>query len=242
MAQIGHGYGSEFQLLRFMGRHRKKLEELISKTIGEYGVFDWKDFGYSSPDSSITGDSELKGLSFLKDNPKYQEVYSEYIEYDINNRDSWQNWDAIFSLNDVVYLVEAKAYAKEIGPDNKKHGNNSYDIILNYMKNMLPQLPVTDIWMRRYYQLANRLATTALLQKHGIKAKTLCIYFVNGYRKRKEIKRKIVEVENENKNTSIISFQKAIEEEFAELGITETMVSGLLCPPVFIDAEYDYSI
>ena len=40
MAQIGYGYGSEFQLLRFMGRHRKKLKEIIVKTIGEEEEFD----------------------------------------------------------------------------------------------------------------------------------------------------------------------------------------------------------
>ena len=87
--------------------------------------------------------------------------------------------------------------------------------------------------------MANRLATTALLQKHGIKAKTLCIYFVNGYRKSVEEERKIKEVEN--KNTSVEEFKIAINKELAELGITEKMVSDLLTPPVFIDAEYDYS-
>ena len=90
MAQIGYGYGSEFHLLRFMGRHRKKLEEIISKEINESGIFDWKDFEYSSPNVNITGDSELKGLSFLKDNPNYNEVYAEYSKYGINNKDTWQ--------------------------------------------------------------------------------------------------------------------------------------------------------
>ena len=78
MAQIGYGYGSEFQLLRFMGRHRKKLEEIIMKSIGEKGVFDWMDFEYGSPDVNIACDSEIKGLSFLKDNPNYQKVFEEY--------------------------------------------------------------------------------------------------------------------------------------------------------------------
>ena len=33
MAQIGYGYGSEFQLLRFLGHHRNLLEEAIRKAI-----------------------------------------------------------------------------------------------------------------------------------------------------------------------------------------------------------------
>ena len=30
MAQIGFGYGSEYQLLRYLGHHRQELEEIIS--------------------------------------------------------------------------------------------------------------------------------------------------------------------------------------------------------------------
>ena len=191
MAQIGRGYGSEFQLLRFMGRHRNMLEKLISEQIGVTGTFNWQDFEYANPESSIACDSELKGLSFLKGHPKYDEVYSEYLKYNINRCDSWQSWDAVFTLNGVIYLVEAKAYAKEIGPKDKMHGDNSKEAIRKFMEDMLPDLPVSEKWMRRYYQLANRLATTALLQKHGVEAKTLCIYFVNGYRKRIEVSRKI---------------------------------------------------
>lgn len=42
MAQIGYGYGSEFQLLRFLGHHRNLLEEAIRKVIGDSdGSFYW---------------------------------------------------------------------------------------------------------------------------------------------------------------------------------------------------------
>ena len=239
MAQIGRGYGSEFQLLRFMGRHRNMLEKLISEQIGVTGTFNWQDFEYANPESSIACDSELKGLSFLKGHPKYDEVYSEYLKYNINRCDSWQSWDAVFTLNGVIYLVEAKAYAKEIGPKDKMHGDNSKEAIRKFMEDMLPDLPVSEKWMRRYYQLANRLATTALLQKHGVEAKTLYIYFVNGYRKRIEVSRKLIEVDN--KNTSKEEFQQAIKTELFELDVKESQVSNLLAPPVFIDAEHDYS-
>jgi hypothetical protein len=31
MAEMGLGYGSEYQLLRFLGRHREELERIISQ-------------------------------------------------------------------------------------------------------------------------------------------------------------------------------------------------------------------
>ena len=45
----------------------------------------------------------------------------------------------------------------------------------------------------------------------------------------------------ENKNTSEEDFKKAIKEEFNYLGIDYKDISDLLAPPIFIDAEYDYS-
>ena len=72
MAQMGLGYGSEFHLLRFMGRHRHELERIIidalqekQQTINDKN-FDWLDFEYSDVDKVITGDRELCGLSFLE--------------------------------------------------------------------------------------------------------------------------------------------------------------------------------
>ena len=82
------------------------LEKLISEQIGVTGTFNWQDFEYANPESSIACDSELKGLSFFKGHPKYDEVYSEYLKYNINRCDSWQSWDAVFTLNGVIYLVE----------------------------------------------------------------------------------------------------------------------------------------
>ena len=61
MAQIGYGYGSEYQLLRFLGHHRRELEQIISKQIGE-GTFEWEDFDYADPKTVISGDKELMGL------------------------------------------------------------------------------------------------------------------------------------------------------------------------------------
>ena len=65
MAQIGYGYGSEYQLLRFLGHHRRKLEEIIAEQIGR-GTFEWEDFEFANPKKVISEDKELTGLEFLK--------------------------------------------------------------------------------------------------------------------------------------------------------------------------------
>ncbi len=239
MAQIGYGYGSEFQLLRFLGHHRNLFERTIKDTLHQEGEFNWLDFEFADPDSVISCDSERKGLTWLKeilnDDFLYAKIDSEYKSYKINNADAWQNWDAIFTLNGVLYLVEAKAHKNEIKSGNKKHGDNSADEILRLMREQLPDITVTEKWLYEYYQLANRLAITALINKYT-PCRTLCVYFENGYSRRTVIGRDKI-VEKENKNASREDFQASIDKEMAELGISEEQVSNLLAPPVFIDAS-----
>lgn len=238
MAQIGYGYGSEYQLLRFLGHHRRKLEELISEQIGK-GSFEWEDFEFADPKNVISEDKEITGLDFLRRlyPAKYGKVEAEYKTY-IKKRD-WQNWDAIFTHNGTLYLVEAKAHISELSSGKEEHGDSSKEQILDYFKAQLPNLPVSRVWLQEYYQLANRLATSALLNKHGIKTKVLYIYFVNGYRKRVLEKKGRVEVpyETVNLNASEDKFKTAIEVEMQTLGINHDDVSDLLAPPVFVNAE-----
>lgn len=248
MAQIGHGYGSEFQLLRFMGHHRDLLEKLISEKIGE-GTFHWLDFGFEKdPMSSISGDKELKGLSFLKTtNPeKFEEINNKYKKaLPISSAETWQNWDAVFTHNGTIYLVEAKAHTSELrsGKNNGGKTKETKEAIKAFMKNQLPEdYKVGDAWLQYYYQLANRLATVAFLNNNGIKARILYIYFTNGYRKKLVIrprrKEKIIEVDN--LNASEEQFRKAICKEQKTLGIDQIDTSEYLASPIFIDAEYDY--
>ena len=245
MAQIGYGYGSEFHLMRFLGHHRDLLERRISQQIKEVGIFNWLDFEFEkNPLSSICGDKELKGLSFLKrigasDN-QIEPVISEYHSYSINKINSWQNWDAIFTLNGTLYLVEAKAHVSEISSGNIEHGDSSKDEILRFFTEQLGEntqynFPVTREWLRNYYQLANRMATAALLNKHGIKTKVLYIYFINGYDKRIVDEKKVVRIYEDNASKS--DYEKAIEKEERSLGIYQNeRLAELLAPPVFINA------
>lgn len=242
MAQIGYGYGSEWQLLRFLGHHRDALNNAISEQTGIKGDFHWLDFGFADWTKSISGDEEIKGISFLKELIKndalYQKIETEYKSYEIGNIDNWQSWDAILVVNNKVnnkdiYLIEAKAHIRELSSGKENHGGESIEVILQYMKEQLPEFPVEEEWMREYYQLANRLATTALLNKHlnkeGITVKTMGIYFVNGYDKRFFSK--------ENKDASEEEFQDAIAKELETLNLKDKDLSNLLTKPVFIDCK-----
>lgn len=240
MAQIGFGYGSEFQLLRFLGHHRLEFERIISEVIGQ-GEFRWEDFEYANPKSVISGDKELSGLSFLERlyPSQYPDVKDEYERYKINRRDTWQSWDAIFTHNGTLYLLEAKAHTSELSSGKEEHGDKSKKEIIRFFKEQLPGFPVSEKWLMEYYQLANRLATAALLNKKGIKTKVIYIYFVNGYRKRlvEKVASKEKIFETVNLNATETEFIKAIQDEMKTLGIDENSVSHLLAPPVFVNAE-----
>lgn len=241
MAQIGYGYGSEWQLLRFLGHHRESLNKAISKQTGIEGDFHWLDFGFGDRSKSISGDKEIKGISFLKelefiDNALYQEIETEYKSYNIGKINTWQSWDAILVVNKAIYLIEAKAHTAELssGEDN---GGKSSAKILQYMKEQLPEFPVSEEWMKEYYQFANRLATTALLNKHlnkaGIIVKTMGIYFVNGYQKRVWEEEKLYPTIT--KDASKEEFTDAIAKERETLNLKDVDLGNLLTEPVFID-------
>lgn len=231
MAELGYGYGSEFQLLRFLGHHREELDKTIKEQIGVNGDIHWLDFGYTK--QSISGDLEYKGLGFLTKIPfvskeQISSIINEYHTYKINKIDYWQSWDAIFYIEECIYLVEAKAHVEELKTPVKKERKSEGEI-LRFMKEQLPNLPVCDVWMKEYYQLANRLATTALIRKHGVKAKTMCLFFENGYTD-KYFKRG-------DKNNTKEEFECAIQEEMGALGIEANNVQDLLTKHIFINAS-----
>ena len=246
MAQIGYCYGSEYHLMRFLGHHRDLLEKRIKKSIRETGDIHWLDFEFDDPLSSLSGDKELKGLSFLHElnfpEDKVDSAIAEYHGYNINKIDNWQNWDALFTLNDTLYLVEAKAHTSELSSGEEEHGGQSKDEILRFFKEQLEDnpeylIPVNRGWLKKYYQLANRLATAALLNKHGIKTKVLYIYFINGFDKRVVESQKIFRVYEDN--ASQTDYEKAINREKQSLSILgkESSVRKLLSAPVFIKAD-----
>lgn len=235
MAQMGLGYGSEFQLLRFMGRHRHELERTIidalqekQQTINDKN-FDWLDFEYSDVNKVITGDRELYGLSFLEkkiDKGLYDKITSALQKAGsfINN---WQHWDAVFVLDDCFYFVEAKAYPGELYSTND-HGGSSKKEILNFMReNMQPYgIEVDENWLDSYYQFANRISMMAFLNQNGLNAKAIYIYFENGYNKRQFIGKEIKTVSD--KGAGKIEFDEAIQKELSHLNIEKANLSELV--------------
>ena len=217
MAQMGLGYGSEFQLLRFMGRHRHELERTIidalqekQQTINDKN-FDWLDFEYSDVNKVITGDRELYGLSFLEkkiDKGLYDKITSA-LQKAGSFISNWQHWDAVFVLDDCFYFVEAKAYPGELYSTND-HGGSSKKEILNFMReNMKPYgIEVDKNWLDSYYQFANRISMMAFLNQNGLNAKAIYIYFENGYNKRQFIGKEIKTVSD--KGAGKMEFDEAI--------------------------------
>ena len=242
MAQMGLGYGSEFQLLRFMGRHRHELERITidalqekQQTINDKN-FDWLDFEYSDVNKVITGDRELCGLSFLEkkiDKGLYDKITSA-LQKAGSFISNWQHWDAVFILDDCFYFVEAKAYTGELHSTND-HGGSSKKEILNFMReNMQPYgIEVDENWLGLYYQFANRISMMALLNRNGLNAKALYIYFENGYTKQQVIGQKLKFVSDNGARKR--EFDEAIQKELSYLNIKKATLSELVAH-VYINA------
>ena len=55
MAEMGLGYGSEYQLLRYLGHHRIELNEVIKANTRLCGEIHWLDF----PKDKKTGETQI---------------------------------------------------------------------------------------------------------------------------------------------------------------------------------------
>lgn len=220
MAQIGYGYGSEFQLLRFLGHHRNDLDKMIKEQAGidKNIPIEWFDFNYGDRDKKIVADNELQGFSFLTDDDT-----NKVVNLPIFTK-TWQHWDAVFKAGNTYYIIEAKAYANELKSTDNGHGGKSRDEILTLMQKTLEKINVVpdEKWFGNYYQFANRLTTTMFLNKHGIKTKLICLFFIDGYPAKRDITQE--------------DFQNAIKKELEELGLTNVDLSKYVVN-VFIDAN-----
>lgn len=183
MAHFGNGYGSECHLLRYLGRHRERLDAVVCDAIGA-GKVRWLDFPFAQtwPNEKAPDqwpDAEWLSLNFLRQDSA---VVREW-------RDRWphgrgvMNWDAVGEVEIAGQhdwlLVEAKAHLGEIKTDCGAESDNSKKRITRVFdetKKALGAHPAAD-WMKRYYQFANRLAVLHHLIRHNIGAHLLFIYF-----------------------------------------------------------------
>ena len=159
MGRLGFGYGSEWHLLRYLGRHRNQLNQNILKVIGRGHSIDWLDFAINGKQNS---DEELAGLAFLND----KNLLSAWSQF-WPTTGSQQSWDAVGWLNtdsgQELLLVEAKAHLNEIEshcgakPSLMRGGREKIESAMVLVKNSLGA-DMDSNWLSPYYQHANRVA------------------------------------------------------------------------------------
>ncbi len=190
MGKMALGYGSEFHLLRWLGRHRQLFTKKVCEAANtadkmkNWTDIDWRDFGFA--DGGLVPDLELCGIEFLleADRPVVENEFTNgQYKWPRVNRKFLMNWDVVGIANDGTYiLVEAKAHTEEIG-GKCSAGKDSKEIIKKAME--LPKgkdcFNVSESekkdWLGKYYQLANRLYMVSLLELCGLKAVFLYVLF-----------------------------------------------------------------
>jgi len=179
MGKIGYGYGSEWHLLRYLGRHREELNRGIIKAAGAGTRVEWLDFDYTGIRKQP--DAELKGLDFLA-GPKYRKVRSKWREF-------WPpggkpNWDAVGWLyrsgGKDLLLVEAKAHVNELESTCQAKSEASRRQINRALDDTKEYLGAREkaVWTEKFFQYANRLATLYFLNVHGVPSRLILVYFV----------------------------------------------------------------
>lgn len=181
MGKMALGYGSEFHLLRWTGRHRNKFDNKIKQLLNIDNVT-WLDFDFSN--NKDEPDKELVGLSFLEKEPSFKAVISQW-------KDEWpqsgnsMNWDLVgYTVKNNIktwILIEAKAHIKELenyckaGPVSLKKIEN---VLNKTADNIGTQILKEFPWTKEYYQLANRIYILDLLKRNDINSKLINIYFI----------------------------------------------------------------
>lgn len=181
MGKMALGYGSEFHLLRWTGRHRNKFDNKIKQLLNIDNIT-WLDFDFSN---DITEpDNELVGLSFLAKEPNYQAVISKWKEEWPQTGNS-MNWDLVgYTIhNDIKtwILIEAKAHIGELINNCGAVPKSLIKIgkaLTDTANNIGTEISIDSPWSKKYYQLANRIYILDLLKRNNINSKLINIYFI----------------------------------------------------------------
>jgi len=176
MADMGHGYGSECHLLRYLGRHRGLLDTRVSAVTGSQTIR-WLDFGFDP--RGTWPDAELKGMDFLPDHEPAKVAWGAFWP----QRGNVPNWDAVACITvdgrDEWLLVEAKAHLGEMRSScmAKPEGGRAQIVdALDATKQALKVPPDRD-WLNGYYQYCNRVVALHFLIARNISARLLFLYF-----------------------------------------------------------------
>lgn len=186
MGRMGYGYGSEFHLLRWMGRHREEFTRRVAERIGSQTVT-WFDFNFNN--RNPVPDEEIHGFSFLNQG-KCQNQAKNLLKRVRAERPwcRWPgggnsiSWDAVGQTESGRFvLCEAKAHKEElISSISSKTTKRSRDRIFEALEGTKDHIRIDSKsdWRKSYYQLANRLYVQAVLDVADIDAVLLNIYFI----------------------------------------------------------------
>ncbi|KPV45119.1 hypothetical protein [Alicyclobacillus ferrooxydans] len=236
MGEIGYGYGSEWHLLRFMGRHRDFLDREVLKSVGTNGRIDWVDFCFKT--NERWPDRERRGFDFL--DPESETARRYNVKWPQSGTPP--TWDAIAWLNRhdgtrELLLFEAKSHPGELKGQVRAKGEGLSQITkaVDCLKSALGADPASD-WLHTYYQYANRLFMLWLANKTGTPARLVNIYFLNDtFYKCKDCQyTKQPGVETVH---SIGVWKDAIETRLAHLSLSEDHYLSDRVPSVFIDVR-----
>ena len=184
MSRIKLGYGSEWHMLRMLGRHRAFLNAEVLKQTGG-SVIEWVDFSFTSgiAENQNYGDGEAKGVNFLdRANPAREEWRQWWPQ-----TGNVPNWDAVgvHRMRDVDewLLVEAKGNIEELRQSTtakrKAVGGGLEDIEMRLDETQRAMgISPPRVWTKDYYQYANRLAVLHFLTTQAVPARLLFIYFI----------------------------------------------------------------
>ncbi len=180
MSRIHLGYGSEWHLLRFLGRHRQYFTDRVLAVTGGTSI-EWCDFGFTGGITAKEnyGGAELKGMDFL---PADHPARSDWAKW-WPQTGNLQKWDAVGLLRrdgtNEWLLVEAKGNTEELESATGAKQRGGLPVIrqrLTETQRALGADPKHD-WTKPYYQYANRLAVLHFLSSHQVAALLLFVYF-----------------------------------------------------------------
>ncbi len=229
MAEMALGYGSEYQLLRYLGHHRNFLDSKIKEATKSDSPIEWMDYPVDkNVEKRVSLDGEWTDVRFLEhlQYPNYERISKMWGDF-WPKKGHRPSWDGIFQQDEVLYIVEAKAHTEELENPTNAKDENSMKIIKKAFEQVTHNPSKAELWLKsKYYQLANRIALVHFLNSQGIKAKVCYIFFLNGY-----LKDTTMNVIDEK------VFHQAFEEECNTLQLTTEEKAYIV--PVVIDAKED---
>jgi len=194
MGDMRLGCGSEWQLLRMLGRHRTNFNRLVLARLAEdrvqsAGSIEWWDAPFD-PRNKLK-DGEWKSVDFLPDHGGQPwRTYWPDPRAGVENRNGAPSWDAIGRLhrnNEAEWLlVEAKAHEEEVSGGTCRAGDSSRPKITDQLRqtylycggDVAGWSKAEAVWLGDGYQMANRLACLRFLVENQLPARLLLVYFV----------------------------------------------------------------